>query len=188
MSKDNKWKEELDLLKSIVEQKTTLQHTIKWGIDVYTFKGHNIIGICGFKNYFGIWFYNGVFLKDPKNVFINAQEGKTKALRQWRLNSMEEIDEKTLISYIEEAIDNEKQGKRWVAEKIDNIEITGVLADALSGNDELEAAFEKLSLSKQKEYADYIIEAKREATQISRLEKIKPLIIAGKGLNDQYKK
>ena len=187
MKANENWAQELELLNEII-RKTPLEHSIKWGIDVYTFEGHNVIGICGFKNYFGIWFYNGVFLKDPKNVFINAQEGKTKALRQWRLNSMEEIDEKTLISYIEEAIDNEKQGKRWVAEKIDNVEITGVLAEALSENDELEAAFDKLSLSKQKEYADYIIEAKREATQISRLEKIKPLIIAGKGLNDQYKK
>ncbi|GAB2631344.1 YdeI/OmpD-associated family protein [Belliella aquatica] len=187
MQKDKTWVKELQLLNEII-QKTPLKHSIKWGIDVYTFAGHNVIGICGFKNYFGIWFYNGVFLKDPKNVFINAQEGKTKALRQWRLNSIEEIDELTLIAYIEEAIENEKQGKRWVAEKIDNVVVAGTLADALSENHDLETAFNKLSLSKQKEYVDYISEAKREATQITRLDKIKPLIIAGKGLNDQYKK
>lgn len=187
MEANETWVKELQLLNEII-QKTPLEHSIKWGIDVYTYEGHNVIGICGFKNYFGIWFYNGVFLKDAKNVFINAQEGKTKALRQWRFRSIEEIDELTLIAYIEEAIENEKQGKRWVAEKIDNIVITGTLADAFSENHELEAAFNKLSLSKQKEYADYVSEAKRKATQITRLEKIKPLIFAGKGLNDQYKK
>ena len=32
-----------------------------------------------------------------------------------------------------------------------------------------------------------ISEAKREATQIARLEKIKPMIMQGIGLNDKYK-
>ena len=39
----------------------------------------------------------------------------------------------------------------------------------------------------QREYADYIESAKREATKITRLEKIIPLIEKGIGLNDKYK-
>ncbi|MFN3801417.1 DUF1801 domain-containing protein [Belliella pelovolcani] len=66
MKKEHNWQEEIDLLKSIVEQKTKLEHTIKWGGDVYTHEGRNIIGISGFKNYFGIWFFNGVFINDHK--------------------------------------------------------------------------------------------------------------------------
>jgi len=39
----------------------------------------------------------------------------------------------------------------------------------------------------KKEYMEHIDEAKQEKTKISRLEKIKPLVLAGKGLHDKYK-
>lgn len=50
MQKDETWVKKLQLLNEII-QKTPLKHSIKLGIDVYTFAGHNVIGICGFKNY-----------------------------------------------------------------------------------------------------------------------------------------
>ena len=37
-----------------------------------------------FKEYFGIWFFQGGTLVDELKVLTNAQEGKTKAMRQWR--------------------------------------------------------------------------------------------------------
>jgi uncharacterized protein YdeI (YjbR/CyaY-like superfamily) len=40
---------------------------------------------------------------------------------------------------------------------------------------------------KQREYAEYIAEAKQAATKERRLEKILPMIAAGGGLNDKYK-
>jgi uncharacterized protein YdeI (YjbR/CyaY-like superfamily) len=110
---NSQWAEEITLLKSLAE-KTELEHSIKWGIDVYTYKGKNVMGVAPFKNYVGIWFYNGVFMNDPNNVFINAQKGKTKALRQWRFKSKEDIDPKMVLGYIHEAIENEKVGIRLV--------------------------------------------------------------------------
>jgi uncharacterized protein YdeI (YjbR/CyaY-like superfamily) len=61
--KTNQWKDELEILKSIIS-KTELIETIKWGTPVFTYNNKNIIGIGGFKSYFGVWFMNGVFLKD----------------------------------------------------------------------------------------------------------------------------
>jgi uncharacterized protein YdeI (YjbR/CyaY-like superfamily) len=181
------WQEEIELFKSIVE-KTELQHAIKWGIDVYTFNGQNIIGIAPFKSYIGIWFYNGVFMSDPLNVFVNAQEGKTKALRQWRFFSKEDIVSDQVLAYIKEAIANEKAGKKLVPERNMKFEIPEVLAKALENDSELNKSFEQLSPGKQKEYAFHIQEPKREETKISRLEKIIPMVKAGMGLNDKYKK
>ena len=102
-----KWEEELKLLQSIIAQ-TELIETIKWGSLTYTLNGKNILGIRAFKNYFTIWFFNGVFLKDERQVLVNAQEGVTKFLRQWRFSAKEEIDEKVVFQYILEAIENEK--------------------------------------------------------------------------------
>jgi uncharacterized protein YdeI (YjbR/CyaY-like superfamily) len=176
----------MDTLKSIIEQ-TELQHATKWGIDVYTYQGQNIIGIAAFKSYVGIWFYSGVHLSDPFHVLVNAQEGKTKSQRQWRFHDIDEIHPEIILSYINEAIENAKKGIKPVSQKRKETEIPPILCEALSSNEELSFCFEKLSPYKQKEYANYIHEAKREATQIARMEKIKPMIMQGIGLNDKYK-
>ena len=52
---------------------------------------------------------------------------------------------------------------------------------------DLRSAFEGLTPGKQREYANYIAEAKRDATKESRLEKIVPMIFKGIGLYDKYK-
>lgn len=107
MNKINEWKEELKMLQTIIS-KTELVETTKWGGLVYTINGKNVLGISGFKSFFTIWFFNGVFLKDEQKLLVNAQEGVTKFMRQWRFTSKEEINEKLILLYIHEAIDHEK--------------------------------------------------------------------------------
>ena len=104
------WSDELNILRKLILQ-TELKETIKWGAPVYTLDGKNIVGLAGFKNHFGIWFYNGVFLKDKEKALVNAQEGKTKALRQMRFESIEDIKPDIVLSYVKEAIANQKAGK-----------------------------------------------------------------------------
>jgi len=188
MSKEQKWQEELDLLKSIVEQKTSLEHTIKWGGDVYTYNDKNIIGLSGFKSYFGIWFFNGIFINDHQNIFINTQEEKTNAMLQSRMTSKEDIDEKTLLDYIAQAIKNEEAGIKWTPKKSEKKEISGLLAEVLKTDKEFQKHFTDLTPGKQKEYIEHINSAKRIETQQVRINKIKPMILEGKGLNDKYKK
>lgn len=52
-NKNNQWTEELEILKSILV-KTALIETTKWGGTFYTFNSKNILGIGGFKSYFGV--------------------------------------------------------------------------------------------------------------------------------------
>ena len=143
-------------------------------------------GIGAFKSYAGLWFFNGVFLKDPANVLINAQEGKTKGLRQWRFETIGDIDEKLVRAYIEEAIQNQKDGKEIKPEKKPLI-IPDELKEALASNSQLSEAFDSLSLSCKREYTEHISEAKKPETKQKRLDKIKPMILAKVGLNDKYK-
>ncbi len=184
-NKTNQWNEELDLLHSII-RKTNLIETTKWGGPVYTYNGKNVLGIGGFKSYFGIWFFNGVFLKDEKKLLINAQEGTTKALRQMRFQSKDEIDEKTILAYIKEAIQIEEKGLAVKPQKKKAIQ-SELFEKFLKENPELKAQFEALTPYKQREYLEHIESAKQEKTKLSRLEKIKPLLIEGKGLNDKYR-
>ncbi|QEE50918.1 hypothetical protein FUA48_15435 [Flavobacterium alkalisoli] len=183
--KTNQWSEELELLKSIIN-KTPLTETTKWGGIVYTYNDKNVLGIGGFKNFFTIWFFKGVFLKDEQEILVNANEGNTKSLRQWRFTSKKEVNEKEVLKYINEAIEVEKAGLEIKPEKRETV-IPEYLQEELDNSTALKAAFEQLTPFKQREYAEFIETARREATKLSRVEKIKPMILDGIGLNDKYR-
>ncbi len=186
MQNNPNWSKELELIASIIN-KLPLEKTIKWGAEVFTYNGKNVVSYGGFKNYFMLWFYNGVFLEDKYSVLVNAQEGKTKSLRQWRFTSIVEIDEKKITEYIYEAIEIEKKGLKILPERFVAIPLAELFESEFKTNKTLKTAFEKLTPGKQKEYIVYINEAKQEATKLKRMEKIKPMILEGVGLNDKYK-
>ncbi|WP_339889442.1 DUF1801 domain-containing protein [uncultured Flavobacterium sp.] len=184
--KTNQWAEELELLKSIIN-KTILVETIKWDTPVYTHINKNIIGVGSFKSYFGIWFFNGVFLKDENKLLINANKENTKGLRQMRFNSIKEIDEKIILNYINEAIENEEKGLKIKPKN--KAEISCELLDTeFKTNLNLKKAFKLFTPYKQREFMEYINEAKQEKTKTNRLEKIKPMILSNIGLHDKYRK
>ena len=177
----------LTVLRDIINA-TELEETIKWSAPVYALNGKNVIGLGAFKAHFGIWFFNGVFLKDEQNMLVNAQDGKTKALRQMRFSSLDQIDKNIVSTYVKEAINNQKLGKEVMPNRQKKeLIIPTELEAALSKNSVLDDAFKILTPCKQREYADYISEAKRDATKLSRIEKITPMIIKGVGLHDKYK-
>jgi len=182
------YREELITLRAIIN-KTTLKETIKWNAPIYTLKGKNVLGLGAFKSYVGIWFFNGSFLSDPHQLLINAQVDKTKGMRQMRFNTLKDINPEIVMNYINEAIKNEEAGLKikLIKSSSNSFTLNSILKEKLDLNDELRIAFEKLSNYKQKEFSNHINEAKRERTKISRLEKIIPMIRAGKGLYDKYK-
>ena len=184
-NKTNQWENEIEQLHVII-RKTSLVETTKWGGSVYTHKNKNVVGIGGFKSYFGIWFYNGVFLKDEKKLLINANEENTKSLRQMRFISVNEIDEKLILYYINEAIEIEEKGLVIPKEKKETI-IPELLQNELDKNHELLTKFNEFSPYKQREFIEHLTSAKQEKTQLVRLEKIIPMILEGKGLNDKYR-
>lgn len=178
--------EALSLLRDLINT-TELEETLKWNAPVYTLNGKNVVGLGAFKNHFGIWFFNGVFLKDKDNLLEQAQE-KTKGLRQMRFESIDDIDKHAVLAYVTEAIENQKLGKEIKPEKKGKtIVIPKELQIALETNKNFQSAFKALTPGKQREYCEYIELAKQEKTKMSRLEKIKPMILKGVGLNDKYK-
>jgi len=184
-AKEHPFKEGIAYLRAIA-LKTEAIEDFKWGIPVYTLDNKNVFGICKFKSHFGVWFFNGVFLKDPKKVLENAQEGKTKGMRHWKFQNLDKIDEKTVLGYMKEALENQKKGLEIKAEKSKKVTIPELLKSELKKDSQLKAAFEKFTPYKQKEFSEYIAEAKQEKTKLRRLEKILPMIKEGIGLNDAY--
>ena len=187
IASQKEWKKELIALRKILSE-LPLQEEIKWGIPAYIYKNKNILGMSAFKNYCGLWFNHGVFLKDEHQLLINAQKDKTKGLRQMRFHSIEEMDLDIIKQYIIEAIENTEAGKEIKPKKNTKpIIIPEELQKELSTNNELKNCFNDFTLSKQREFCEYISSAKRDATKQSRLEKVIPLILNKKDLYDKYK-
>ena len=186
MASSKQWKAELIKLRSILRS-TRLEETIKWGAPVYTYDGKNVVGIGGFKSYFGLWFFQGALLADKKKLLINAQEGRTKALRQMRLRSGDEIDARSIKGYVKEAIGLVTQGVEIKADRSKPLTVPAELQAVLRKRKRAKTGFEKLTPGRQREYAEYVASAKQHATKEKRIDKILPMIEAGVGLNDKYR-
>lgn len=184
--KHRKWSEQLQQLRDIFH-KTELKEEVKWGAPSYTLNGKLIAGMAGFKNHCALWFHQGVFLKDSNKKLINAQEGTTRGLRQWRFEMGDIIQADLVLQYIQESIENSLAGKEIKPMRKKGVVIPPYLKASFTSNSKFESAYNKLTPGKQREYADHIAGAKREATQQSRLEKIIPMVLEGKGLHDKYK-
>ena len=120
-------------------------------------------------------------------MLTNAQEGKTKALRQWRFDTIEDIDQVLVTNYVDEAIDNKKKGRVVKPAKATIHKVPSEFTLFLKRDRALQKSFSELTPYKQKEYAEFIAEAKRDSTKEVRFIKIRPMIISGKGLNDKYR-
>jgi uncharacterized protein YdeI (YjbR/CyaY-like superfamily) len=180
------WQIELKALRRVLLS-TGLVETVKWGGPCYTFSGKNIVGIGAFKSYFGLWFFQGALLKDGGKVLINAQEGRTRAMRQWRMASASDIKPELIKSYIREAAALAASGREIRADRSKPINVPAELKAALARSKPASAAFGKLRPGLQREYTEYVFAAKRAETKQRRIEKILPMIAAGVGLNDKYR-
>jgi uncharacterized protein YdeI (YjbR/CyaY-like superfamily) len=175
-----RWESSLNLLREILLG-SELEETVKWGMPVYTWEGKNIVGMVAFKKYVGLWFYQGVFLRD-KQKFLVAAENDTRGLRQWRFHSEVEIRDRIqdIIAYVEEALQNQKKGKEIKPDFNKPIIIPDELKIEFSNDPWLRDAFNALSKSRQRQYTQEINRAKQAATRERRLKKVIQLIKAGR--------
>lgn len=180
------WSGELAKLRKIMLS-TGMSETVKWGGPVYTSNGKNICGIGAFKNWVAIWFFQGALLSDPLGALVNAQDGRTKALRQWRFTSAGQIKAGEVKQYVMEAISHAASGKSIKPDRNKPLVIPEELEQALKKNKAAGKAFAAMSTGCQREYAGYIAEAKKPETRLRRLEKAIPMIVSGGGLNDKYR-
>lgn len=180
------WRAELKALRKL-SLASGLAEEIKWGVPCYTLDGVNVVGIGAFKSYVGLWFFQGALLKDADNLLVNAQEGRTKAQRQWRMTSAAEIKPAVVSRYLKEAIAIAKSGASIPKAPPKKLVMPPELSNALHADRKAGAAFKLLTPGRQREYAEYVSAAKQAATKEKRIAKILPMIAKGGGLNDKYK-
>ena len=186
LCKVNFWTKELILLREIVLE-TDLVEELKWGIPVYTYQNKNILSISALKTSANLGFFKGALLKDEFKIL--QQQGNIQVARILKFNKIDEIYplREIIKTYIKEAINLEKEGKKVFLEK--NPEpIPTELLTFFNQDKNFEQAFYKLTSGKQRGYIIYFSQPKQSETKIKRIEKYKNKILAGIGIHDQYQK
>lgn len=183
----SQWRDELAALRDVLRT-TKLKEEIKWGAPCYTHNGKNVVGVGGFKSYFGLWFHQGALFDDDIDVLINAQDGKTKALRQWRMTSASEIKPSIIKRYVNASIRHVDAGYAIKADKNRAVVVPPELQKALRLQKGAAGAYRDLRLGLRREFADYVSSAKRDETKQRRIGKVLAHISSGTGLNDKYRR
>jgi len=154
------------LRKIIFKAEPTMIEEWKWGPNYQ--KNGMVCGFGHFKNHVHLSFFQGALLKDPKKMLT---EGKANLHnRGVKFRSVEEIDEKTLIAYIREAVANNKKGTKVSLKERKDVNIPSDFLKALKSG-KLDKKFESLAFSYRKDYVNWIESAKKEETRNSRIKK-----------------
>lgn len=182
----DRWRDEIARLRAILLD-VGLDETVKWGGPCYTLDGRNVVGIGAFKSCFGLWFVQGALLADPAKRLVNAQPGKTRAMRQWRMQSAADIRPRLVRQYASEAAELAARGREIRPRRRPAASLPPELEAALGADNAVRTAFDKLTPGRRREFAEFIAGAKRAETRERRVARALPLIREGRGLNDPYR-
>ena len=107
MAYPERWKAEIAAMRRVLAG-FAMKEECKWGKPTYTVDGKNIVIMQGFKEYFGLGFFQGALLKDPRKVLV--QLGQVHAGRVMKFTSAKDITSRaaTIKAYVREAIAVEK--------------------------------------------------------------------------------
>ncbi len=181
----NRWKDEIALLRNVILEMKELNEDYKWMHPCYTWQNKNVVVIQGFKDYCALMFFKGVLMKDSKGILIQMTEN-VQASRQIRFTDMKQIKkEKSVIkAYIREAIEVEKSGEKVPLKKTSDFPVPEEFQELLKENSKVKKAFASLTPGRQRGYLYFFSQAKQSKTKENRIEKCIPKILAGKGLDD----
>jgi len=167
-----------------------VEETIKWGMPFFQNNGSILCNMAAFKGHcaFGIW--NASLLKDAEGILQIKDKGAMGHLD--RITSKNDLpSDKIMIAYIREAAAlNEKGVKKPKPKAVPKKELPmpSELTSALKKNKKALAAFEAFSPSHQREYIEWISEAKTAATREKRTATTLEWLMEGKARNWKYQK
>lgn len=165
------------------------EETVKWGMSHFTYRGSILFGMGSFKAHATMGFWLGGLIVDDK-----ASE---KAMGQFgRITSLRDLPpDKTILGFIKKAmglidagVKNPTRSAETRAKPKPPPKVPAFLQAAFRGDAAAAAGFKGLPPGKQREYIDWLAEAKTEATRDKRLAQALEWMAEGKGRNWKYEK
>jgi uncharacterized protein YdeI (YjbR/CyaY-like superfamily) len=180
MAYRERWEAEIAEMRQVLGG-LAMKKECKWGKPTYTVDGKNIVIVQGFKEYFGLGFFQGALLKDPKKVLV--QLGQVQAGRVMKFTSAKDITAKaaTIKAYVREAIAVEKAGLRMKRRRTSDVPVPEELRERFGRDARFKRAFEALTPGRQRGYLYHFAAAKQSTTRAARIERAMPAIFEGRG-------
>jgi uncharacterized protein YdeI (YjbR/CyaY-like superfamily) len=155
----------------------------KWGPNYYL--NGMVCGYWGFKKHVSFVFFQGSLLKDKKKILIENPGNVHN--RHIKFTDVKQIDDKAILEYLFEAIDNNRKGLKIIETK-DKTIVTPVDAEKAFKKAKVLAYFDSLAFSHRKEYIQWIESAKKEETRTKRIEQAIEKLLDKQSIHAKYKK
>ncbi len=174
------WKPGLLALRQICLEAGLGEH-VKWAHPCFMHAGRNICLIGALQGDFRLNFFNAALMKDPDRL-LTRQGPNTRHPDSIRFTSAAQVAERadSLRAYLAEAMDYAERGLLPAKEQ-GELDLPDELVEAMDADPELAEAFWALTPGRQRSYAINLNAAKAAETRFRRIEKFRPLILAGKG-------
>ncbi|HEV2866085.1 MAG TPA: YdeI/OmpD-associated family protein [Allosphingosinicella sp.] len=157
------------------------EEAIKWGMPHFLYKGGMLAGMAAFKQHaaFGFW----------RGSLVVGQSGQSGMGQFGRLTSIEDLPPRAeLEALVRKAMALAEAGVKPPREKSkkDPFSVPQDLRAALDQNAAAAVTFDAFPPSAQREYVEWITEAKREETRTKRLNQAIEWLAEGKRRNWKY--
>ncbi len=168
-----------------------VEEKIKWGMPFFDYKGEMMCHIASFKQHAVMGFWKASLMKDP--VLSENAKSETAMGHLGKLTTLKDLPaDKRIIGYIKEAMMLNDQGIKLPAKDKTTVKKELTVPDyfikALTKNKKAKQVFENFAYAHQKEYLEWITEAKTEETRNKRMATAIAWITEGKGRNWKYEK
>jgi uncharacterized protein YdeI (YjbR/CyaY-like superfamily) len=162
-----------------------VEESIKWSMPFFSYHGP-LMNMSAFKEHAAFGFWKGAL------VLGRSASEDERAMGQFgRLTSVKELPpKKELVALIRKAAKLNEEGVKVEKKKVPRPElpVPPELAAALAKNKKAQTAFKAMPPSHQREYNEWIGEAKREETRAARVKQAIEWIAEGKSRNWKYQK
>lgn len=150
-----------------------VEEAIKWSFPNFVYKGAILCHMAAFKQHCTFGFWLGAQMED-KHGLLTTGSDKTAMGHLGKISSLKDLpSDKIMLAYLKEAMKLTESGaklKKAPAKGPKTLTVPDYLIAALKRNKKALATFESFSYSNQKEYVEWITEAKTEATREKRLD------------------
>lgn len=164
-----------------------IEETIKWGFP-YFVKDGMVGGMSAFKAHVSVGFWNADRLTDPEGLMAKVGGNEMAA---FKVGSLDDLPaEGTIIGWVREAVAlNESGYKRPMRTARKDPALISAPDDLAAAMDRVPAAqatWDGFAYSHRKEYVDWIVSAKRDATRDQRVAQAVEWMSGGKRRNWKY--
>jgi uncharacterized protein YdeI (YjbR/CyaY-like superfamily) len=181
----------LEYIREIVhETSPLLMETVKWGFPFFDYKGP-VCQMAAFKEHCSFGFWKATLLNDPYHA-LSIGDGSAGSFG--RIAKIDDLPSKEILQdFIRQAIALNESGKKTpeaikkaLAPKTELV-IPEYFTQFLTTYPNASLNFDRFSYSNKKEYVEWIVDAKSDATRQKRMETAAEWIAEGKSRHWKYK-